>query len=69
MTTQIVSPKKLDAEALSLDSVSLWQITRRRLLRRKSSVVGMVILAILILIALAFTAGSQTRYLRITFRA
>ncbi|MBK7318401.1 MAG: ABC transporter permease [Anaerolineales bacterium] len=52
MTTQTVSPKKLDAEALSLDSVSLWQITRRRLLRRKSSVVGMVILAILILIAL-----------------
>jgi ABC-type dipeptide/oligopeptide/nickel transport system permease subunit len=32
--------------------VSLWQITRRRLFRRKSSVVGMVILAILILIAL-----------------
>ena len=41
MTTQIVSPKKLDSEALSLVSVSLWQITRRRLMRRKSSVVGM----------------------------
>ncbi len=52
MTTQTVSPLKLDTEALSLDSVSLWQITRRRLFRRKSSVVGMIILAILILIAL-----------------
>jgi peptide/nickel transport system permease protein len=52
MTTQTGSPLKLDAEALSLDSVSLWQITRRRLFRRKSSVVGMIILAMLILIAL-----------------
>jgi ABC-type dipeptide/oligopeptide/nickel transport system permease subunit len=52
MTTQTVPPAKLDANALSLDSVSLWQITRRRLFRRKSSVVGMIILAILILIAL-----------------
>jgi ABC-type dipeptide/oligopeptide/nickel transport system permease subunit len=52
MTAQTASPKKLDSEALSLDSVSLWQITRRRLFRRKSSVVGMVILAILIFIAL-----------------
>lgn len=52
MTTQTVSPSKLDTEALSLSSVSLWQITRRRLFRRKSSVVGMIILAILILIAL-----------------
>ncbi len=52
MTTQTASPKKLDAETLSLDSVSLWQITRRRLFRRKSSVVGMVILAILVFIAL-----------------
>ncbi len=51
MTTQTAAPK-LDSEALSLDSVSLWQITRRRLFRRKSSVVGMVILAILIFIAL-----------------
>lgn len=52
MTTQTISPLKLDTEALSLDSVSLWQITRRRLFRRKSSIVGMVILAILIMIAL-----------------
>jgi len=52
MATQTVSPLKLDSEALSLDSVSLWQITRRRLFRRKSSIVGMVILAILIFLAL-----------------
>ncbi len=52
MTTQFVSPPKLDAEVLSLNSVSLWQITRRRLLRRKSFVVGMIILGILSLIAL-----------------
>ncbi len=51
MTSQTSAPK-LDSEALSLSSVSLWQITRRRLLRRKSSVVGMVILCILIFIAL-----------------
>lgn len=43
---------KLDAEALSLKSVSLWQITWRRLFKRKSAVVGMVILGILIFVAL-----------------
>ena len=42
----------IDAEGLSLKSVSLWQITWRRLFRRKSAVVGMVILGILIFIAL-----------------
>jgi ABC-type dipeptide/oligopeptide/nickel transport system permease subunit len=52
MTTETVPPTKLDTSTLSLDSVSLWQITRRRLFRRKSSVVGMIILAILILIAI-----------------
>lgn len=52
MAVQTAPSPKLNSEALSLDSVSLWQITRRRLFRRKSSVVGMVILAILILIAL-----------------
>ncbi|MBI3162186.1 MAG: ABC transporter permease [Chloroflexi bacterium] len=54
MAAQTTPLKKLDSEALSLDSVSLWQITRRRLFRRKSSIVGMVILAILVFIA--FTA-------------
>ena len=52
MTTETPPISKLEPSALSLDSVSLWQITRRRLFRRKSSVVGMIILAILILIAL-----------------
>jgi peptide/nickel transport system permease protein len=52
MTTQTIPPLKLDNESLSLNSVSLWQITWRRLFRRKSSVLGMVILGILILIAL-----------------
>jgi peptide/nickel transport system permease protein len=52
MTAQTETPLKLDAEALSLNSVSLWQITRRRLFHRKSSIVGMVILAFLIFLAL-----------------
>lgn len=52
MTSQTAPVKKLDSEALTLDSVSLWQITRRRLFRRKSSVLGMVILVILVFIAL-----------------
>jgi peptide/nickel transport system permease protein len=50
MTTETIA--KLDAEALSLKSVSLWQITWRRLFRRRSAVVGMIILGLLIFIAL-----------------
>lgn len=42
----------LDAEGISLKSVSLWQITWRRLFRRLSAVVGMIILGILVFIAL-----------------
>jgi len=52
MTARNVLPVKLTREELSLDSVSLWQITRRRLLRRKSSVVGMIVLAFLVLIGI-----------------
>lgn len=52
MTTQTISPLKLDSEVLSLESVSLWQITWRRLFRRKSAIVGMVILAILMFLAI-----------------
>jgi ABC-type dipeptide/oligopeptide/nickel transport system permease subunit len=42
----------LDAEGMSHQSNSLWQITWRRLFRRRSAIVGMVILGILVLIAL-----------------
>ncbi|GAB4494402.1 MAG: ABC transporter permease [Anaerolineales bacterium] len=43
---------ELDAESISLDSVSLWRITWRRLFRRKSSLVGLGIILILVFIAL-----------------
>jgi ABC-type dipeptide/oligopeptide/nickel transport system permease subunit len=44
-------PKMID-EGRSLMSVSLWQLTWRRLFKRKSALVGMGILGILVLIAL-----------------
>jgi len=50
-TTDIIA--KLNKENLTLHSVSLWQITWRRLFRRRSAVVGLIILGILIFIALA----------------
>jgi ABC-type dipeptide/oligopeptide/nickel transport system permease subunit len=43
---------KLDSKSLSLRSVSLWQITWKRLFRRKSALVGIVILGLLVSIAL-----------------
>jgi ABC-type dipeptide/oligopeptide/nickel transport system permease subunit len=52
MTQLETTLPKLDKEGISLSSVSLWQITWRRLFRRKSAVVGMIVLGILILIAL-----------------
>ena len=53
MTNQITpTVAKLDAEAISLDSVSLWSITWKRLFKRKSSLVGIGIILALIVIAL-----------------
>jgi peptide/nickel transport system permease protein len=49
--TQENKVASLDAEGISSKSVSLWQVTWRRLFRRRSAVVGMIILGILVLIA------------------
>jgi len=50
--TQENKVSTLDAEAISTKSTSLWQVTWRRLFRRRSALVGMIILGILVLIAL-----------------
>jgi len=52
MSTDATKIAELDIEGLSLKSVSLWQITRRRLFRRRSAIAGMVILGILVFVAL-----------------
>jgi peptide/nickel transport system permease protein len=52
MTNTAEKIAALDAEGLSQQSNNLWQITWRRLFRRRSAIVGMVILGILVLIAL-----------------
>jgi ABC-type dipeptide/oligopeptide/nickel transport system permease subunit len=52
MSQELQIKPKTSAKGQSLRSVSLWNITRRRLMRRKSAIVGMVILGILILVAL-----------------
>jgi ABC-type dipeptide/oligopeptide/nickel transport system permease subunit len=52
MTQNEKTITQLDSVGVSLKSVSLWQITWRRLFRRKSALVGMMILGILIIIAL-----------------
>lgn len=52
MTVETNPVTKLDAEGLSLKSVSVWRIAFRRLFRRRSAVAGLVILGILTLIAI-----------------
>ncbi len=52
MTQEHLPIATLDPEGVSLKSVSLWNITLRRLRRRKSAIIGLVILAILVFIAL-----------------
>ncbi len=52
MTAELINIPKLDAEGLSLNSVSMWQTTWHRLFRRRSAVAGLVILGILVLIAI-----------------
>lgn len=54
MTAETVNTTaKLDTKELSLSSVNLWQVTWRRLFRRRSAMVGLIILGSLIFIALA----------------
>ncbi len=43
---------KLDAEQVGFESVSLWHTTWRRLFRRRSAVIGLWMIAILVLIAI-----------------
>jgi ABC-type dipeptide/oligopeptide/nickel transport system permease subunit len=52
MATETLTAQQLDSERLASRSTSLWQVTWRRLFRRKSAVVGMIILGILVLIAI-----------------
>ena len=52
MSQEVQVIQSLDAEGLALNSVSLWNLTWHRLLRRKSAIIGMVILGILVVIAL-----------------
>lgn len=47
-----LTPIRLDRETLAATSTSLWQVAARRLLRRKSAILGMVLLGILVFIAL-----------------
>lgn len=52
----------LNTEGISLKSVSLWQITWRRLFRRRSAIVGMIILGILVFIAITADLLAPYKY-------
>ena len=52
MTADPTNIAQLDAESIPQRPTTLWQITFQRLFRRKSAIVGMIILGIMILIAL-----------------
>jgi ABC-type dipeptide/oligopeptide/nickel transport system permease subunit len=52
MANTDINIAQLDAEKLTLQSTSLWQITWQRLFRRRSAMVGMTILGFLMFIAL-----------------
>jgi len=47
-----VTPTTLDIEGLPPQSVSLWQVATRRLFHRRSAILGMILLGIMVLVAL-----------------
>lgn len=47
-----ITPPILDAETLSSQPATLWGLVRKRFFRRRSALVGMVVLGLLILIAI-----------------
>lgn len=52
MTTDSKTVASLDPEGISSKSTSMWQLTIHRLFRRRSAMVGLVILGILVFIAI-----------------
>ena len=52
MSAETKNIAKLDAEAMTLESVSMWRTAWRRLFRRRSAIAGLIILGVLTFIAL-----------------
>lgn len=52
MTANSTTVATLDPEAIASKSTGMWQLTMRRLFRRRSAMAGLVILGILVLIAI-----------------